>query len=188
MASSESAAAQPTTSDNASSVFCGLPQDRQELQSILRSKTLESGIDGTSIDLTSPPVTPRRGVTLNSKPPFCGDQNDAQELQAIFASIVAERGVDGEHIIISDDENITSPPRKRQSIGDDGSDPQHLQNAILASLGDLTLPVSVESPAALQARIAAGLSAPSAPPAPSSTPLYDDDNPFGYASGSCDAP
>ena len=138
------------------SVLCGTAEDQRELQVILRSKTIESGLDGSTVDLMSP--SPRR-----SHVPFCGEACDAAELQAILATSAAT--VHGQVIDLLEDTAVgtSSPPRKRQALQDHFDEFELLQ-ATQQSLNSLRSIGMGASVAGFEARVAAGMSAPSQPP------------------------
>jgi hypothetical protein len=108
-------------------VPCGTVEDQQELQTILRRKTMESGLDGSTLDLITPPSSPARHT-------FCGTQQDADQLQNIFHNSV--KAIANQEFVISDDEEIPSPPRKRQFMNNDADafDEDAIQKATLNSL------------------------------------------------------
>lgn len=124
-----------SSSSNMSPSFCGTAADHRELQGILRSQILESGMDGSTIDLRSEAPTSSNGS-------FCGDEDDAQELQAIFSSRVSAIAGQEFEIISSDEDMIQSPPRspprKKHAAGEpeDVFDQQEMEQAKMASLQD----------------------------------------------------
>ena len=93
-------------SSTSSAHFCGTLEDSRELQTILRAKTLESGLDGSTVDLVTPPTSPRRVSG------FCGDNEDAMALQSILWE--SAKNISGQSFVITDDDELktTSPPRK----------------------------------------------------------------------------
>ena len=91
----------------------------------------------------------------------------------------------GMSFTISDDEAISSPPRKRHLR--DGFVAEEVEKCMLASLQDLHLPASTESLSEFEFRAMAGLSTSSAPPPSISIPAFpsndfDELNIFGHSS------
>ena len=189
----------PMPSATNNSGTCGTAEDQRELQSILHWKVIRSGVDGTTIDLTSPTqVSP-----LQAHDSFCGDASDMEALQAILT--MGATALNGQSFEISDEDDDSAsprPPRKKPTIltDGDGFDMGDLHRAKIASLTSQathsaetddvlrSADASSETCTDFDVRVSAGLPAPSTRPACNHS---DDDfmegNVFGH-SNSFDSP
>ena len=91
---------------------CGTLEDAEELQRILNTKLVAAGISGETMDLITPPSSPKK------KASFCGTAEDADELNTILGTLVEFAGINGA-VLDVDDEDVRSPPRTRPRTDDE---------------------------------------------------------------------
>ena len=119
--------------------------------------TVESGLDGATLDLITPPASPTDSG-------FCGDPEDARALQCILFE--AAKNINGQSFVVSDSESIPSPHRKKQVFEDVGEAASH----------DV-----VDEAEEYDIKVAMGLPASSSRPAPCGEDTEDEEqNVFGH--------